>query len=182
MLNQEPLDAHFSQHFDKTEFSRVSLQGPLSSIMPWFYVGKFFDAHTSWWIYYTNGCDCISYGVHQEFMILDREDRNRNVEILHWITLYCQTCPVNLGDVVELGEKWHEISQLDHLLVSLPYPFPQDLRVVSSAECPIEIMWLLPISKSEADYAKKRDIEALEILLETRQIEFTDYRRESVIK
>jgi hypothetical protein len=57
-------------------------------------------------------------------------------------------------------------SAADHLLVSLPYPYGPALETCDLGERHVHFLWLVPITRAEANLVRTEGVDALERLLE----------------
>jgi hypothetical protein len=64
--------------------------------------------------------------------------------------------PLSLGQVLEIGHPWLADASCDHLLVCLPGPFGDEFEWLSTRERTVRFVWLLPITRSEAELARTR--------------------------
>jgi len=89
--------------------------------------------------------------------------------------------PMSLGQVVEIGHPWLPGASADHLLVALPGIFDPELEWLSDRERTIRFIWLVPITRREAEFAKQRGLDALQSRLGAARADVTRLSRESVI-
>jgi hypothetical protein len=89
--------------------------------------------------------------------------------------------PMSLGQVLEIGHPWLPGASADHLLVALPGIFDPELEWLSDRERTIRFIWLVPITRSEAEFAKQRGLDALQSLLGAAQADVTRLARASVV-
>jgi hypothetical protein len=80
-----------------------------------------------------------------------------------------------------IGEPWLEGATCDHFLVSLPYPFGEDLEICRCDETQVQILWLLPITAAERGFKKANGVDALEELFDRAAIEYWRIDRDSVV-
>ena len=136
------------------------------------------------WCYVSNGARDISiHGDRQEYCLLAQSDDEAHREILAMVASYHASARyggVHLGRVLDIGQPWTRGATCDHLLVSLPYPFGPRFEHVPS-EPPVRVLWLLPITKREAELARDDGVEALEQLFERLAIDTLDPRRRSAV-
>jgi hypothetical protein len=85
------------------------------------------------------------------------------------------------GHTVPIGRPWVRGSTCDHLLVSLPYPWGQELETCTVPGGHIRVLWLLPVAEAEKTFRHTHGLEALEQRFETAGIIPTDRRRTSVV-
>jgi len=87
--------------------------------------------------------------------------------------------PLSLGQVLEIGQPWLPGASADHLLVTLPTIFDPELEWLSDRERNVRFVWLVPITRSEADFARKRGYLALQEKLGAAQLDVTARVRDS---
>ena len=86
------------------------------------------------------------------------------------------------GMVVSMGRPLLPGATVDHILVTLPYPYGPMLEDVENPPgTNIRVLWLLPITAAEAAYAQTHGCEALEQKFETVYMDFTVFDRDSVL-
>jgi hypothetical protein len=88
---------------------------------------------------------------------------------------------LRVGKVIDIGRPWVDGSSLQHLLVSLPHPYGPKLEHFTVRGKPVRLLWLLPISKGEADDALSHGVELLEREFERVGIDYLAGDRASVI-
>lgn len=88
--------------------------------------------------------------------------------------LYC-------GKILDIGRPWLEGASCDHLLVSLPYLIGPQFEYLRLSEMTIRFLWLLPITASEAAYARAHGVDALEDAFERSGFDTLDPNRRSVV-
>jgi hypothetical protein len=136
--------------------------------------------------YVTLGCwEAVqSGGVGVEFLLSAREP-----DVAHAATLaevaarHCGTPEQRLdrGSVVPLGRPWTPGSACDRLLVTLPYPYSPELEWCRWRRNVARLLWLMPITPVEAEYADAHGVEALERRFEETEVHFADPERPSVV-
>jgi suppressor of fused protein SUFU len=89
--------------------------------------------------------------------------------------------PLSLGQVVEIGHAWLPGASADHLIVSLPGIFQPELEWLSDRERTIRFIWLVPITKGEAAFARERGLPALQERLGAAQADVTELARASAV-
>jgi Suppressor of fused protein (SUFU) len=85
------------------------------------------------------------------------------------------------GKIINIGRPWIEGASCDHLLVSLPYLLGPDFENLRVDDVSIRFLWLLPITRSEASYARANGVEALERVFEESKLDTIDPGRDSVV-
>ena len=89
--------------------------------------------------------------------------------------------PLSLGQVLEIGHPWLPGASCDHLLVCVPGPFGDDFEWYSDREATIRFVWLLPITRPEAELARREGFQHLQEKLGTAQADVTRLDRPSVV-
>jgi hypothetical protein len=89
--------------------------------------------------------------------------------------------PLSLGQVLEIGHPWLPGSSCDHLLVCLPGPFGDDFEWLSTRERTVRFVWLLPITRSEAELVRSRGMGALQEKLGASGVDVADRSRRAVV-
>jgi len=97
-----------------------------------------------------------------EFVLCTASPDDRAVELLAMTTSYHRGGKLGLGDTMPIGEPWLPGSACDHFLVSLPYPFGDELQTSHVGDRHVEFLWLLPITESERAFKSSSGQEALE--------------------
>ncbi len=90
---------------------------------------------------------------------------------------------LGVGSVIALGRPWTRGSFANHLLVVPPYAFGPGFDVYEDedAERRIVVLWLVPITAAEAQFAREQGYEALEQLIEDSRANVANPRRASVV-
>jgi hypothetical protein len=142
--------------------------GPLLSLTAYVSVGS--------------GADDTPGHEHLEFVTVAGEPSERHVELLAMTAYYHYTGErLGVGHTFPIGEPWVPGSKLDHMLVSLPYPFGPKLEYLSTDHAKARILWLLPITKAELEYKKRAGLDALEERFDSAALEYWRPDRESVV-
>ncbi|HKC50943.1 MAG TPA: suppressor of fused domain protein [Myxococcota bacterium] len=89
--------------------------------------------------------------------------------------------PLSLGQVVEIGHPWLPGASADHLIVALPGIFDPELEWLSDRAHTIRFIWLVPITRGEAGFAKQHGLDALQSRLGAAQADLTSVTRPSVV-
>jgi len=150
-------------------------QGPILVSQPDFHVVCVApDAPGGVWMYITSGAASRhTPDGHLEFFIISPVEDVIHVETLAMITNFAldPRYEVRLGTIVDIGRPWLPDSHCDHLLVSLPYPYGPTLEELGPAT---RILWLLPITREEALFAREHGVEALEQCFERESLQYYD--------
>jgi hypothetical protein len=176
---------HCSKFFQGHEESTWTWElGPIRGMAPWFQVLRFAPGpRTQLWCYVSLGASLLSNRNSRrlEFILTTEKETPRAVELLAMIAHYHQHQTLGLFHSLPIGQPWLEGSTCEHFLISLPYPFGEQLEVCECGDTFIQILWLLPITKAEFDFKKARGVDALERLFEEAAIEYWRVDRESVV-
>ena len=116
-----------------------------------------------------------------EFLLCADRSIERAVELVTMAAWYHETDGLGLGHTLPIGGGWVPGASCDHFLISLPYPYGPELEVVPINGEGARLLWLLPITGSERDYAATHGPEALEELLQSNSIEYWVPGRPSVV-
>jgi hypothetical protein len=121
------------------------------------------------------------YGL--EFFLVSREPDER---LPHLLAMVAQLhgdprYPLSLGQVLEIGHPWLPGSACDHLLVCLPGPFGDDFEWLSTRERTVRFVWLLPITRAEAELARSHGLGSLQEKLGSAALDVAARSRVSVV-
>ena len=92
------------------------------------------------------------------------------------ITYYHSNHNLGFGHTLPIGEPWLERSECNNWLISLPYPFGEELEIMSIENTHAHVAWLLPITDKERDYKMKNGLEALEQKFDDTALEYWGYQ------
>ena len=159
--------------------------GPISESYPRFRVRRIVPVERrDPWVYVTVGAwEATRDDPHgTEFLLLSPTEDPRHVELLAMVTVLHADGRFHLsvGSTVDIGRPWSDGSAADHLLVSLPYPYGPDLEMCDLGERHVRFLWLVPITRAEANLARSSGPEALERLLEQSDVDVIAPARASV--
>ena len=73
--------------------------------------------------------------------------------------------------MLEIGHPWLPGASADHLIVALPSTFGPEFEWLSDRERTVRFIWLVPITAREADFARKRGLDALQERLGAAQLD-----------
>jgi suppressor of fused protein SUFU len=158
--------------------------GPIQEVLPHFRVLRVSPgSRCNLWVYVSSGAWDVDRDQQSglEFMIFAHEESPRHVELLAMSAHYHLNHDLDLGHTYPIGEPWLEGSACDHMLVSLPYPFGEELELCEVDEGHIHLYWLLPITLAERQFKATNGLEALEQLFEDRELEYWRADRPSVV-
>lgn len=159
--------------------------GPIAKVVPSFEVVRFSPGpKIDLWVYCSVGASTIKHedsGLH-EFVVVSPIESDRLIEMLAMITYYHSNHKLGFGHTLPIGEPWLENSKCTNWLISLPYPFGEELEIMPLNGTNVHVAWLLPITDTERDFKVKNDLEALEQLFDDSELEYWDINRKSVVK
>ena len=89
--------------------------------------------------------------------------------------------PVSLGQVLEIGHPWLPGASADRLIVALPAIFDPELEWLSERTRTARFIWLVPITRSEGEFAKQHGLDALQSRLGAAQADVVALGRPSVV-
>jgi hypothetical protein len=151
---------------------------------PWFRVLRFAPGpRTGLWCYISLGASLLSPPGNKrlEFLLTTEKESPRAVELLAMVAHYHRDRHLNMFHSLPIGQPWLDGATCDHFLVSLPYPFGEDLEVCDLSDTRVQILWLLPITRAEFEFKKANGVDALEELFDKAAIEYWRIDRESVV-
>lgn len=86
---------------------------------------------------------------------------------------------IRLGDVVRAPEELQQFCSMDAILFMPPIPFVETFhRVELAGGKQVEIVWLLPVFQSEANYALEHGPQALMMLFAAQSLDLTEPNRD----
>jgi hypothetical protein len=136
------------------------------------------------WRYFSNGARSVGvHGERCEYLLEAPFRDDVHLETLSMVANFHakqRYGGVYLGRILDIGKPWIEGSSCDHLLVSMPHTLGPDLEYIPGAP-PVRILWLLPITKREADYARSEGVGALEQIFEQAAIDTLAPTRKSAV-
>ncbi len=104
------------------------------------------------------------------------------VELLTMTAYYHQThSNLSLNHSFDIGRPWLPTSNATCGFISLPYLDGPEFELIDVDNETIHCYWLIPITVSEKEYLIKNGVEALETLFESKQIEFLNVSRNSLV-
>lgn len=180
-MRRDILIAHYLKTWPDHDMDLFSWElGPIRKVLPDFRVCRISPLQPPEpWVYVSIGAsidDTI------EFFILSPEENPRHVESLAIVAHFHATGGrLTVGRIVNCGRPWLEGSKCDHFFVSLPYPYGPALEWCDATKQRTQVLWLLPITSDEADFAALHGIEALESAFDKAEIEMVDPQRPSVV-
>jgi suppressor of fused protein SUFU len=86
---------------------------------------------------------------------------------------------VRVGDVVRAPENLHQFSHMDAVLFLPPVPFVESFhKILIRNDQSVDVIWLLPVYESEAQYALKHGPQALMLLFAAQGLDLTEMERD----
>jgi hypothetical protein len=159
------------------------LHGASVDAMPWLEIVE--ARSTACWHYISAGAsrilDMPGYGL--EFCFRSRVKDIDCVELVSMVA-YLHGKPdhrLDVGHTMSIGKPIVEGSNLDRLLVSLPYPYGASFEYAHlSDDAHARFLWLLPITAAEEKFRHEFGLEALESKFEATGIDYLDPQRASL--
>lgn len=173
---------HVHEFFEGHDQQRVAFdRGAITDLLPGFHAIEVAPGRrTELWTYVSVGVALVN-APHVEFVLTTRAQSERQVELLAMCAYYHHTEGLGLGHTFPIGQPWLPRSTLDNFLVSLPYPFGPDLEDLSLNEGDVQVLWLLPITRRERDFATSNGVEAIEQRFDEVALEYWNPQRNSVV-
>jgi len=135
------------------------------------------------WTYATCGMSARLDNYLKELHIFSAKENDFLIELLAAIAHYHHSgAELHWGHTVNFGCAWAENSNCRYGLISLPYLDGEDVEVLYVGEVLINFWWLIPITKEELEYKKKKGLDALEEVFEKKGLNYVDVLRKSVVK
>jgi hypothetical protein len=176
LLADDAISAAFRVHLehlwpDRPHEEFAWTLGPINQTLPGFRVRRLSPTSPAdSWIYVTIGAwQATKDNPHgNEFMLLSPCEDPRHVELLAMLAnLHAdRRYRICESETIEIGRPWLTGSTADHLLASLPLPFGPALERWDVDDRHIQVLWLVPITSSEARVASEHGADALATLLE----------------
>jgi len=92
---------------------------------------------------------------------------------------HCTSTKLSVGHIVNFGRGWTDESECDHGILILPYLDGPSLEWTSDRK--LRVLWLLPVTNSEREYAKLYGREVLEQEFDKPNFRYWDPRRPSTM-
>jgi hypothetical protein len=179
------LHDHCCQFFQGHEHTEWTWErGPIQNLAPWFMVLRFAPGpRTGLWSYVSLGASLLSqpHAKQLEFLLTTEKETPRAVELLAMVAHYHHDRSLDMFHSLPIGQPWLDGATCDHFLVSLPYPFGEELEVFDCDGTRVQFLWLLPITRAEYDFKKENGVDALEELFDKAAIEYWRIDRKSVL-
>jgi hypothetical protein len=188
-LSQENIQSHINRFWPERHKETFTWTlGPIGDVLPDFVVCRVApQSRQEPWVYVTMGASTVDVGgdYSVEFILLAPDEDALHVETLAMVAHFHATVErkLDLGHIVKIGRPWLGGSACDHLLVSLPYPFGPKLEWFcdTTEQKNTRFLWLLPITASEASYARASGVESLEQRFDQGAIDYVDPERTAVV-
>ena len=165
----------FWKHHDIKRFTWAL--GRIVEELPDFQVFQVIPNHADEpWVYVSSG---IGPFLGQEFFIVSPFETPEHIETLAMLASASMHYPdqFQLGKTVNIGRPWVEQSSFQHFLISLPYPYGQELEYMDN----VRFFWLLPITHQERLFLDTHSVEELETRFDELGIDYLDINRASTI-
>jgi hypothetical protein len=137
------------------------------------------------WIHLTAGASVapLEDGYGLEFVLLTRTPEKLAAKLLAMVAnLHAdERYPLSLGQTLEVGHGWLPGASADHLLVSLPTFFDPELEWLSDRTRNIRFIWLVPVTRAEAGFARKHGPLPLQEKLGAARVDVAALVRHSVV-
>ncbi|MYS21870.1 MULTISPECIES: suppressor of fused domain protein [unclassified Streptomyces] len=136
------------------------------------------------WIYVTLGCSLLGPAAGgTEFFVMSPFADEGHSETLAIVGHYhsFEAHRLDIGSVIRMGRPWMRDSRMDHLLVSLPYPYGPGLEWAPPEAGGARFLWLLPIHQSEAEFIRSRTLDEFESLMDARGANVLDPNRDPIV-
>ncbi|WP_017573907.1 suppressor of fused domain protein [Nocardiopsis halotolerans] len=135
------------------------------------------------WVYVTAGSSVHQAGGGTEFFLMSPVAADEHAETLAMVShLHSfEEYRLDVGSVIDVGGPWTDGSRMDHLLVSLPYPYGPALEWAPEESGGARFLWLLPIHRSEAALIGTESLDAFEELLEAEGVNVLDLDRAPLV-
>ena len=180
---------HLERHFPDGSTAVIApVRADVEERLPGFRVWRIApEEYGKPWIYATCGAaqSARAGGTGAEYVLLAPEQDPSLAEMLAAVAIVNADSEEGLGagSVVALPRPWLRGSFANHLLVVPPYGFDPDFGVYENEEDGrrVVVLWLLPITAAEAEFARQNGHEALEKLIEEARANVTNPRRPSLV-
>ena len=178
----EKITRHYSQQFGTPETLHWS-RGPTHQLPDGFRVLRFPPSPSSRLFTFAT-CGMALAGDQRaiECFLLSPVPDESQVELLTVIAwFHATTARLGIGHTVNFGRAWMPDSECTHGLLSLPYLHGPSLERFDDAGRQVQILWLIPITQSERDFAARFGFEAVESRFESVDFDYANPHRSSVV-
>lgn len=186
MSYRSQLISHYEQIWHNSAQIVNWTKGPISELEQDFCVLEFSPTENrDMWTYATCCMSKLTDLMPIELHIFSKEQSNELVELLTITAHFHRNDqPLNLNHTVNFGKPWQNQSMCDHGLISLPYldgPELENLCLKEYDNKTVKFYWLLPVTRTEINYAKDNGIDSLEQKFEMPGFNYLDVHRQSVV-
>lgn len=183
------LERHVQEFWDGHIVQEATWQsGPILERVPHFSTRRVLPKRAGEaWVYVTVGCSLPdsdgSDDARTEFFLMSPVASEAHSETLAMVSHFhsFEAHRLGIGSTINIGRPWMPDSPLDHLLVSLPYPYGPDLEWAPSEAGGARFLWLLPIHEREAAFVKRTSLEEFESLMDSAGANVLDPHRKPVV-
>ena len=181
--------AHLAQVFPKREIARAPLPGTGLVVnlpeLAVFEVAPPAGEPRAPWLYASAGAsaEAMDDGYGLEFVLCAPARAPEAAKLVAMVAnLHADPrYPISLGQVLEIGHPWLPGASADHLIVALPGIFAPELEWLSDRARTARFIWLVPITRAEAGFAKQHGLDALQSRLGAAQADIAALVRSSVV-
>ncbi|MFD8607961.1 suppressor of fused domain protein [Streptomyces sp. NPDC059631] len=160
-------------------------RGPVHERLPRFTVYRVLPERAGGaWVYVTVGASLGAPDAEgTEFFVMSPVAAEVHSETLAMVSHFhsFEAHRLTVGSVVDIGRPWMPGSRMDHLLVSLPYPYGPKLEWSPPEAGGARFLWLLPIHRSEADFVRRETLDEFEGMLDAKAVNVLDSDRDPVV-
>ena len=180
------LDGHIAGFWPKnTQDTLTWDKGLILDRIPGFHVRQVTpNSATEPWVYVSIGASTTFDKPGNEYFIMSPAESVRHVETLAMVAHFqsFEAHALSIGDTVNIGHSWLGESPFDHLVVTLPYPYGPNLEISPEAAGHARFLWLVPISKAEAEFIRRSGFGRFEDLIEESEVDVLDPHRRVLVK
>lgn len=178
---------HYDEHWGAGRIEEVHwTPGPVATRLPQLHIAKIAPSSEGEpWTLATIGMSEVDAGHnHGIELVAMAPDAGAAVIFVLGMLAYYHAGPeenrLDLGHTVPIGQGWVEGSALDHVLISLPYPWGPKLERCQLGKRQVRVLWALPTYEAERRFKAMEGLEALEQRLEAASINPLDPQRPPV--
>lgn len=177
----EQIRAHYEAQWRSEARSQRWSAGPIHELPDDFEVLAFPPRARRFWTYATCGMSQPQDGVRIELHLFSPVEAAEHVELMTIVAHYHRTgAPLGVGHTVNFGRPWLPTSSCEYGLISLPYLDGPALEHLNTSDGDVRFLWLVPITKSEVEFATKSGLDALERRFEEASFNYLDPMRSPV--
>jgi Suppressor of fused protein (SUFU) len=135
------------------------------------------------WLYFSCGLRSprLTTTELMELFVISPVESPRHVELLAMLSNFLTEYSIKVGKVIDIGRSWLSGSSCDHMVVSLPHPLGTKFEWCEEDDVRIRFLWLIPITRAEAEYADRAGAESLMRLFDRSDVDFLDKERSSIL-